>query len=82
MTQTLKQQLDKASRDAQMEALFHAFGGMSMQVKSLGGIVQNDIRPTPDMLKEWLDEVQDARNAFDALIEQTTAFLITGGLKL
>lgn len=83
MTYTLKKQLEDESRRAQMEALFHAFGGMSLRIKSLGGIVQNDIRPTRDMVKEWLDEVQDSRNTFDALIEQTTAFLLTkGGISL
>ena len=78
----LKQQLENARKDAQMEALFHAFGGMSMRVKSLAGIVQNPGNPgvAPGDIREWLDEVQDVQNTFDALIKQTTAFLIAGSL--
>lgn len=80
MPYILKQQLDKASRDAQREMLFKAFESIGMNIQRLNSIIQNDVPISQDNLKEWLDVTVHARNELDAVIEATTAFILTKGV--
>jgi hypothetical protein len=53
------------------EELFNKFKTLSLSVRNLASIVQNDMEITTDQLTEWEVVAQRVREEFDNLIETT-----------
>jgi len=75
---TTEAQLQQASKAAKSRMLFYEFESVALSVQRLNGIVQNDIKISPEQLGAWLAETDRARTALDSVILLTTNFVREG----